>query len=186
MRGLPALGLPAVPAPPKAKVPSVVGLPREEAVEILVEANFTPAVQIVGSGKPAGTVVSQSPAGGSTVTAGSTVNLSVSNGKDPSTTVPNVVGLKLNQATGALSKAGLGASVSYAATNSKSLDGTVRSQSPNSGAKVDQGATVSLVVYQYDKPKQDGKGGGNDGGGGGPGGGGGGGHGGGGGGGRGA
>jgi penicillin-binding protein 1A len=176
MRGLPALGLPAVPAPPKAKVPSVVGLPREEAVEILVEANFTPAVQIVGSDKPAGTVVSQSPAGGSTVTAGSTVSLSVSDGKDPSTTVPNVVGLSLNQATHALSQAGLEASVSYAATNSKSLSGTVRSQSPNSGAKVDQGATVSLVVYQYDKPKDGGKGGGNGGGGGGPGGGGGGGN----------
>jgi beta-lactam-binding protein with PASTA domain len=80
----------------------------------------------------------------------------------------------LSQATQALSKAGLGASISYADTGSKSLDGVVKSQSPRSGAKVDQGATVSLVVYQHQKPKGN-KGGGNDGdGGGGPGGGGGG------------
>ena len=168
MRGLPALGLPGVPSPPSARVPSVVGLPREEAIEILVEANFTPTVAVVASDKPAGIVVSQSPAGGSKVTAGSTVSISVSNGKDPSSTVPNVVGLRLNQATHALSQAGLGAAVSYSVTRNKSLDGTVKSQSPHSGAKVDQGTTVSLVVYQYEK---DGGGGGGGGGGDGPGGG---------------
>ena len=59
------------------------------------------------------------------------------------TTVPNVVGLHLNQATQALSQAGLGASVSYVGTGSKSLNGVVKSQSPHPGARVDQGGPAA-------------------------------------------
>jgi penicillin-binding protein 1A len=166
MRGLPARGLPSAPAPPQARVPDVVGLPRSEAVEVLVEANFTPSVAAVNSGRPAGTVVSQSPAGGSTATAGSVVSLTVSNGSDPSTTVPNVVGLTENQASSTIRKAGLNVAASYTGTNSKSLDGAVKSQSPGGGAEVDPGTTVSIVVYDY-KPGGGGGGGGPPGGGGG-------------------
>ena len=158
MRGLPALQLPGVPAPPKAKVPSVVGLSQQEAIHALVDANFTPKVASVPSDEAAGTVVSQSPAGGSTVTAGSVVNISVSNGQSPSATVPNVVGLTENQALAALEAAGLGASVTHTSTSSQALGGTVKSQSPHPGAHVDRDATVTLVVYEYDSKGKGGSG----------------------------
>jgi penicillin-binding protein 1A len=164
MRGLPPLGLPEAPAPPKAEVPSVVGMSEEDAIRALVQANFTPQVTSVDSEEPAGTVVAQSPGGGTTVTAGSVVTISVSNGRSPAVSVPNVVGLKQSQAMNTLSKAGLRVNVSYAPTSNHSLNGTVRSQSPHSGASVDEGATVTIVVYDYENPKG-GDGGGKGGGG---------------------
>jgi beta-lactam-binding protein with PASTA domain len=162
MRGLPALGLPGVPAPPRASVPDVVGLSRDEAVEILVDANFTPSATTVGSEQPAGTVVAQSPGGGTTATAGSVVTIAVSTGRSPSATVPNVVGLNQGQAASALHRAGFGVSVSYATTSSRSLSGTVKAQSPGSGTQADRGATVLIVVYRHQQPSD----GGNPGGGG--------------------
>jgi penicillin-binding protein 1A len=159
MRGLPALGLPPVPVPPKARVPDVVGLSQAQAIDVLVEANFTPQVEPEDSRDAAGTVVAQAPAGGSTVTAGSVVTISVSTGKGPSATVPNVVGLTTNQAIKALEDARLGVEVSYTPTNSQSLDGTVKSQSPHSGAQVDRGASVTIVVWN--SHPQGGGGGGN-------------------------
>jgi penicillin-binding protein 1A len=164
MRGLPALGLPDVPVPAKAKVPDVVGLSRDQAVDILVGADFTPSVATVDSGQPAGTVVSQSPGGGTTATAGSVVTIGVSTGRSPSATVPNVVGLSQGQATSTLNRAGFGVSVSSATTPSRSLSGTVKAQSPGSGARADPGATVHIVVYRYRQPSGGG-GGGNPGGG---------------------
>jgi penicillin-binding protein 1A len=183
MRGLPALSLPPVPQPERARVPDVVGMERQAAIQALVRAHFTPQVVSVSSGRPAGIVARQSPAGGSTTTAGSRVTIGVSNGRNPSVSVPNVVGLTVGRAREALQRAGLGVSVRTTPTRSKSLDGTVRSQSPGSGAKVDRGSTVTIEVYDYRKPpsgggggggggggngKGDGKGGGKGGGGGGP------------------
>jgi membrane peptidoglycan carboxypeptidase len=83
MRGLPPRPLPGTPQPEAAKVPGVVGLSRAAAVEVLVEANFTPVTESVRATEPAGVVVGQSPAGGSSAIAGSQVIVLVSNGKAP-------------------------------------------------------------------------------------------------------
>jgi membrane peptidoglycan carboxypeptidase len=89
MRGLPALALPPVPELERARVPDVVGLGHQAAVSALVRANFTPSAVSVASGRPAGTVVGQSPAGGTTTTAGSVVTIRISNGRAPSPVVPD-------------------------------------------------------------------------------------------------
>ena len=83
MQGLPPQALPAVPTPEATSVPNVVGLPQAEATRILVDSYFTPVVQRVGSAQPAGVVVAQSPAGGSTAVAGGMVTIQVSTGVPP-------------------------------------------------------------------------------------------------------
>ena len=59
---------------------SVEGLQVEEARARLTRLNVTPSVEEIPSDQPAGTVLSMSPAGGSTVRIGSTVRLTVSSG----------------------------------------------------------------------------------------------------------
>jgi penicillin-binding protein 1A len=83
MRGLPAKPLPSTPQPETAQVPNVVGLSRAEAIEVLVDAYFTPVTETVPATAPAGVVVGQSPSGGATAVAGSQVVIQVSNGKPP-------------------------------------------------------------------------------------------------------
>jgi penicillin-binding protein 1A len=172
MRGLPALSLPPVPALERARVPDVVGMERAAAVSALVRANFTPSVVSVASGRPAGTVASQSPLGGTSTTAGSVVTIRVSTGRAPSSMVPNVVGLTEERARQALQRAGLNVAVTGVSMHSQSRAGTVRSQSPGPGANVQRGSTVTIAVYRYVKPPGGGGDGGNGGGGGGNGGGG--------------
>jgi penicillin-binding protein 1A len=160
MRGLPAMPLPPVPELERARVPDVVGMERAAAIRALVRANFTPTTVSVASGRPAGTVAGQSPTGGTVTTAGSIVTIRVSNGRAPSVTVPNVVGLPEQRARQALQRAGLSVAVTRVSTGSRSLDGTVRSQSPGPGAKVDRGSTVTIAVYDYQKASGGGGGGG--------------------------
>jgi membrane peptidoglycan carboxypeptidase len=70
---------------PSAKVPDVVGQTAEQAKQALKDAGFsgTVAKQPVPSDKPAGTVVSQSPSGGSYYELGSNITLNVSSGVPP-------------------------------------------------------------------------------------------------------
>jgi beta-lactam-binding protein with PASTA domain len=64
-------------------VPDVVGLSKAEAIEVLVDAYFTPVTEIVPAIEPIDVVVGQSPSGGASAVAGSQVLILVSNGKAP-------------------------------------------------------------------------------------------------------
>jgi len=153
MRGLPAEPLPGVPQPETARVPDVVGMPRAEAIEVLVDSYFTPVTESVPAVEPVDVVVGQSPAGGSTAIAGGQVVVRVSNGKAPTSKVPNVVGLSGGSASAKLSAAGFEVDVQYEQTEDKKLDGEVGAQAPGQGAKLEQGSTVAILVYRYEKPK---------------------------------
>jgi penicillin-binding protein 1A len=61
-------------------VPSVVGLQQEDAVDVLEGAGFHVDAALRNSHQPAGTVVSQSPAGGEQALQASTVTITVSSG----------------------------------------------------------------------------------------------------------
>ena len=160
MRGLPAQGLPDPPVPERGTVPNVVGLPQAEAIDVLARANFTASVQVVESARPEGIVAEQSPPGGSTVTAGGTVTIGVSNGRAPSTTVPNVIGLTPSSASNQLRRAGFQVAVDYAPVSDRAKNGRVVSQSPGGGARHEDGGTVVIVVGRYDEPPGGGSGGG--------------------------
>ena len=160
MRGLPSLGFPPPPPPEYALVPSVVGKKLDRAEKILAKANFTARHERVNSTEPAGTVVGQSPGGGSRVQAGSLVTLDVSNGIPPKVRVPRVLGLSLEDARQRLVAAGISVVVERETTTKKSDHGIVFKQSPRPGRKVKEGARVVITAWRYEEPG----GGGGDGG----------------------
>ncbi|MEA2556155.1 MAG: penicillin-binding protein, partial [Actinomycetota bacterium] len=81
MNGMPSLGFPAAPTPKRANVPNVVGKTQAQAEAVLRKAHFVPLVQTIDDAAPKGTVVSQSPSGGSSVELGTSVTINVSTGK---------------------------------------------------------------------------------------------------------
>jgi len=153
VRGMPAKDWPPPPPPPQGTVPDVVGKTQDEAIKILADANFDG--QVTGeapSTLPEGTVISQSPGGGSTVDLGSLISLIISNGQPPKAQVPNVVGLPEQAARSVLSGAGFRISVSEVPVADPSQDGLVLQQSPAPGSEVLAGATVSITVGRFTLP----------------------------------
>jgi serine/threonine-protein kinase len=106
-------------------------------------------VTVVDAVEPKDTVVSQSPAGGASVTLGSVVTINVSSGKAPKTKVPNVVGKSQSSATSALEAAGFVVKVTSQDVDKKSEDGVVLDQSPNANTTQPAGTTVTIVVGRF-------------------------------------
>ena len=93
----------------------------------------------------AGTVISQSPVGGTSVALGSAVALVVSLGPANST-VPNVVGLTQAAASTAITGAGLTVGTITTANSATVPAGNVISQNPVGGTSVAPGSAVALTV----------------------------------------
>src|SRR3954449_494004 len=95
--------------PKPAKVPVLVGVQREAAVQRLSGRGLTASVSEEESSSPKGQVIRQSPSAGSTVEPGSTVAIVVSSGKEEEkeAKVPNVIGKERRQAVEAIRAAGL-------------------------------------------------------------------------------
>jgi serine/threonine-protein kinase len=123
------------------KVPSVVGLKTAAAVKRLRAAGFASQVSTVAGTKPAGTVLSQTPASAQSVGKGSTVALKVSRG---TAAVPDVVGQQAADAEAALTSAGLKPTV-FRVPNAASK-GTVVAQKPAAAAKAPRGSKVRINV----------------------------------------
>ena len=123
------------------QIPSLVGQPKDTAIERLKEASFT---QITIESESSDTVAEGSvtridPGEGSTVEAGSPVTIWVSTGRQQ-VNVPNVVGMGCVDAKALLESVGLKVSVSGPA------DGLVTGMSPNGGSKADAGTTITLTT----------------------------------------
>lgn len=123
-------------------VPNVVGMNSASARSTLSNAGFQATGVDQPSSQPGGTVISQTPAAGTTLASGSTVTIAISSGMVKST-VPNVVGLSEAAAKTKLATSGFVASVGY---QSGSPVNVVVSQSPSAGSKLSAGSTVSIVI----------------------------------------
>ena len=128
-------------------VPSVVGLTQSAAT-----AAITGAGLVVGSVSsststtvPAGSVISQSPLGGSQAAPGSSVALIISSGPPP-IAVPDVVGLTQAAASSAITSAGLAVGTIATASSATVPAGSVISQNPGAGTLVLSGSAVALTV----------------------------------------
>ena len=97
---------------------------------------------------PAGQVISQDPAAGSSVAAGTAVNVVVSKGP-ASTSVPSVVNQPRGDAEASIANAGFTADTVEQSTSDPAQDGIVISQNPASGSQRPQGSTVTIVVGRY-------------------------------------
>jgi eukaryotic-like serine/threonine-protein kinase len=122
-------------------VPSLNGLTADAAQAQLEEDGLTGKKNTVPGSAPAGTVVAQDPAAGTSVDSGSEVNVNVSDGaKAEKDSMPNLVGLSRSDAQAQLDQIGLSYTVDVVPSDEEV--GTVVAQDPAEGTPVDAGATV--------------------------------------------
>ena len=131
-------------------VPTVTKVNISTAETTLLNAGFNVSTSYVADKLPLGSVVSQSPTGGSSAAKGSTVNLVVSNGP-AQVTVPNVVGQQLAQAANTLGTVQLSVgTVSY--QDSLQAQGVVLGTTPGPGSTVAPNSAVDLIVSTGNAP----------------------------------
>lgn len=133
--------------PESSSVPNVVGQDQVGASSLLESAGFKVSVkQSYSDSVEQGKVISQSPSGSTTVSPGSTVTITVSQGKETKmVTVPNVVGMNSTDAQNTLTSLGL----NYSIVETKDTNvekGKVISTSPSAGQPVKEGSSVKIYV----------------------------------------
>jgi len=130
---------------PTIEMPNVVGAPFEEAKAILTEKGLAVSKEERQTHeKPPGIVIDQRPKPGTEVERGQRVDLILA--VKTVTKMPNVVGKRIEEAEGALLKAGLAISeVKEIKTNERS-PGIVLNQTPKAGMEVEPGQKVRLEV----------------------------------------
>ena len=133
-----------VPTTGEAPVPNVAGSRDTAAIPRLQAAGFRISSTPVSSTRPAGTVLTQSPAGGTTATRGSTVRITVSGGRQVRT-VPDVVGETEAAADRILRNAGFTVRVVDRPVTDPGQQGLVVEQDPGAGTRV-QG-TTQVTIY---------------------------------------
>ncbi|WP_432487318.1 Stk1 family PASTA domain-containing Ser/Thr kinase [Kineococcus sp. SYSU DK018] len=137
----------ATSSPTAVYVPEVVGLPQEDAEDLLTGAQLEPAVVEEASDTvDAGDVISSDPAPGSSAVIGSTVTLTVSTGP-AAVRVPDVTGSSQDDARDELSDAGLNPGSAQPTDEDPSAEpGTVVRTDPAAGASVAPNTRVTLYV----------------------------------------
>jgi serine/threonine-protein kinase len=137
--------------PSSAPLPSVVGLTASEATARLRTAGFKPVRKDQNSTSVAtGHVIATEPAAETETHLGAHVTVLVSSGPAP-VRVPDVTGETLTAAEASLTTANLALGTVTPKTTTTQPAGTVLSQSPVSGASVQEGAKVNLTVAQAPK-----------------------------------
>jgi len=138
------------PAPTQVAVPNVVGQTQAAATSAITSAGLTAGTVTMQSSTTvaSGSVISESPAAGTSVASASAVNLVVSSGAPApgQVAVPNVVGETEAAATSAISAAALTVGAVTQQSSTTVASGNVISESPAAGTSVASGAAVSLVV----------------------------------------
>jgi serine/threonine-protein kinase len=129
---------------PPVSVPKLTGVTLDQATTTLKNAKLTikRGTDAYNQTVPAGSVVSQTPAAGTSVPQGSTVTVVVSKGP-PLVPVPSVVGMSTKEATKVLTKAGFTVNIN------KVLGGffdTVRMQNPSGGSQAPMGSAITLTI----------------------------------------
>jgi serine protease len=141
-------GTDTVVLPLLAAVPIVTGQTRAAAAAALLAAELevggisTQASATV----PLNAVISQTPAAGGSVAAGTPVALVLSSGPPSSVTVPDVVGQTQLTATSAINGAGLQVGAVTTESSAAVAAGSVIRQSPAGGTTAPTGSSVALVV----------------------------------------
>jgi serine/threonine-protein kinase len=134
--------------PKPVSIPSVVGLPYDQAASELRQKGFGVSRIDKESDQAAGIVTDQDPSGGSEGSKGSTVTLAVSKG--PSTAaVPDVTTQDVSIAQTTLDAAGFRTRVVLEDTDDPTQDGIVMSQDPIAGTQAKPNSLVTLFVGRF-------------------------------------
>jgi serine/threonine-protein kinase len=129
--------------PAAINVPSVTGLPFDQASAALQNQGFAVKRTNVESDQPADTVVNQSPSG--TAPSGATITLSVSKGPKTSS-VPDVTSQDEQSARDTLTSSGFKVQVQRQDVSDPGLEGIVLDQSPTGGTQSKKGTVVTITV----------------------------------------
>ena len=134
--------------PAPVHVPDVSGQRQSAAEAAIRSAGLTVgSVTPRSSTQPPGSVISQSPTGGTSAPAGSKVDLTIAQAPKPKeATVPDVVGKKEAAAVSLLEKAGFTPKTATTPSTEEAKVGAVLEQSPAAGAHARKGATVTITV----------------------------------------
>jgi eukaryotic-like serine/threonine-protein kinase len=135
--------------PEQVAVPDVTGLSRESAEARLREEGFSVSVAEQESDVPEGDVISQNPSGGTELTRGDTVTITVSTGR-PQADVPDVIGMSERNARSSLKAAGLQPVVQQRTVTDQDQDGVVIEQRPGPGTQLDRGRQVVIVIGAFE------------------------------------
>lgn len=131
-------------------VPDLVGSDVEAAKQLAGDAGLQVETQEIEDDAPAGTVVDQSVPAGTRVASDTEFTLEVSSGTPPCCTVPELVGLDVEEAAAALRDAGLTVgSVEY--QDSDEEIGTVLGQEPDAGSSAATDDAVDLTLSEGDE-----------------------------------
>ena len=130
------------------EVPDVIGMTEEDAIDALEGVGLeVEPTEDFNRRVPEGEVFKQDPAAGSDAMTGDTVTITVSSGVQQ-TTVPDLVGMSLEDATAALQEARLKLGGVTTGTAEDAEPDEVLEQFPAAGREVDRGSEVDLVVAQ--------------------------------------
>jgi penicillin-binding protein 1A len=136
--------------PPSPPVADVVGMPFNQAQQVLTDTGYrVTRVDVASRQYPPGVVVAQDPVGHTASTRGALVTLKVANGPPQTVTVPTVLGLLGDQASATIGAHLLHARIIVQAApppNPASLAGRVWKQSPVGNSEVDAYGTVTIWV----------------------------------------
>ena len=135
-------------APPAAEtqVPDVTGLDMSSGAGSVESTGFVAETDPVTASGPAGSIVRQDPAAGSSAQAASVVRLAVAVGSSrPAKHIPGVTSAKAAAARASLLDAELTVRTEYRHSQPREL-GTVLSQTPGAGATVPAYTQVTIVV----------------------------------------
>ncbi len=137
---------------PQVTVPDVTSQSESAAKTTLRNAGFSISTsnQTSTTVTP-GTVISQSPSGGSRVAPNSSVNLVIAQAP-PTANVPSVIGDKASAASSALTAAGFKVTTQTTDVTDKTKDGVVIDQTPSANSTANKNSTVTIVVGHFKAP----------------------------------
>ena len=136
----------------KTKVPKVVGMSKDDAIEAIENAKLKAEIVEESSKKvQEGYVINQETDANTEVNAGETVKIHVSTGTEKAT-VPGVVGKSQDEAKKMLQDLGFVVTVTTSEDNSKN-NGVVLKQSLDEGKSVDKGSAITITVNTYEASK---------------------------------
>ena len=136
----------------KTKVPKVIGLSKDDAIEAIEDAKLKAEIVEEASKKiEEGYVISQETDANTEVNAGETIKIHVSTGTEK-VTVPGVVGKSQDEAKKTLQDLGFVVTVTTTEDSSKD-NGVVLKQSLDEGKTVEKGSAITITANTYEASK---------------------------------
>jgi len=143
-------------ATPRVEVPDVTGLDYDRAQREILQAGLDVTITLVNSDEAENTVAGTDPVAGARVEQGTVVEIEVSNGLSPTGSVPNLVGLKRNQANTTLRNLSDASHLTFSwvfdaqvPTGDQSQDNTVAFTVPSAGSPIGDTTVIHITLYVY-------------------------------------